>query len=174
MTLATLLLVVLQVLPQDAPKPKQGAYAIVNARIETVTGGVIERGTVLVERDRIVAVGANVAIPPGTETIDAAGLHVYPGMIDSGTRLGLTEIGAVDETNDATEIGDITPQMDALSAINPNSPLIPVTRVSGVTTVLAEPSGGTLPGMAALINLVGYTGEQMSAGARVMVMDFPN
>lgn len=174
MMLATLLLAfVLQVLPQDAPKPKQGTYAVTNARIETVTGGVIERGTILVERDRIVAVGADVTIPPGTEIVDAAGLHVYPGLIDSGTRLGLTEIGSVDETTDAVELGDITPQMDALSAINPNSALIPVTRVAGVTTVLAEPSGGTLPGMAAMINLVGYTAEQMAAGARVMVMDFP-
>ena len=172
--LGLMLMAALQVQPQEVPKARQGTYAVTNARIETVTAGTIENGTIVVQADRIVAVGADVEIPEGAEVIDAGGRSVYPGMIDSGTTLGLTEIGSVDETNDTREVGDITPQMEALTAINPNSVSIPVTRVSGVTTVVSEPSGGTLPGRAAIINLVGYTPEQMSTGARLQVLDWPN
>ncbi len=158
----------------EAPKARQGTFAVTNARIETVTHGTIENGTIVIRGDRIEAVGADVAVPAGAEVIDGTGLTVYPGLIDAGTTLGLTEIGAVDETNDSREVGDLTPQMEALTAVNPNSVLIPVTRVSGVTTVLTEPGGGLFPGVAALINLVGYTPEQMHAGGvRMMVLQFP-
>jgi len=159
---------------QDVPKGRQGTFAITNVRLETVSNGVIEHGTIVIHADRIEAVGSDVAVPPGAEVIDGTGMTVYPGMFDSGTRLGLTEIGAVGETNDSREVGDLNPQMEALTAVNPNSVLIPVTRVSGVTTVIAEPSGGMFPGVAALINLEGYTPEQMHAGGvRLMVLDFP-
>ncbi len=169
-----MLVALLQVQPQEVPKAKQGTYAITNARIETVTNGVIENGTIVIQADRIIAVGADVTIPQGAEIIDAAGRSVYPGMIDGGTTLGLTEIGSVQETNDSRELGDITPQMESLTAINPNAVAIPVTRVSGVTTVVAEPSGGTLPGAASVINLVGYTPEQMSTGTRLQVLSWPS
>ncbi|GIV59870.1 MAG: amidohydrolase [Rhodothermaceae bacterium] len=173
LTLALGLLLQLQP-TDDVPKGYQGTFAITNARIETVAHGTIERGTVVIRGDRIEAVGTDVAIPAGAEVIDGTGMTVYPGMIDSGTHLGLAEIGAVDETNDYREVGDLNPQMEALTAVNPNSVLIPVTRVSGVTTVIAEPSGGLFPGVAALINLVGYTPEQMHAGGvRLMVLEFP-
>ncbi|MFT5144838.1 MAG: imidazolonepropionase-like amidohydrolase [Rhodothermales bacterium] len=172
--LGFMLVVALQVQPQDVPKAKQGTYAITNARIETVTDGVIENGTIVIQMDRIIAIGANVTIPQGAEIIDAAGRSVYPGMIDGGTTLGLTEIGSVAETNDSQELGDITPQMESLTAINPNAVAIPVTRVSGVTTVVSEPSGGILPGVASVINLVGYTPEQMSTGARLQVLSWPS
>ncbi len=142
----TLVLALTTFLPQQAQqqddKARQGTYAITNARIETVANGTIENGSVVIEGDRIIAVGENVAIPESARVIDGSGLHIYPGMIDSGTSLGLTEVGSVAETNDTREIGDINPHMDALTAVNPNAIAIPVTRVSGVTTVIAEPSGG--------------------------------
>ncbi len=160
-------------LQQQDDRARQGTYAITNAKIETVANGTIEQGTVVIEGDRIIAVGADVAIPQGAQVIDGSGLHVYPGMIDSGTSLGLVEIGSVAETNDTNEIGDVTPHMSALTAVNPNAVAIPVTRVSGVTTVVSEPSGGLLPGTAAVINLHGYTAEQMSAGAQMVIVQFP-
>ncbi len=170
----TFVLAFMMLFQQQEEVARQGTYAITNARIETVANGTIERGTIVIEGDRIVAVGENVTIPDGARVIDGSGLHVYPGMIDSGTSLGLTEIGSIAETNDTNEVGDVTPQMDALTAVNPNSVSIPVTRVSGVTTVVAEPSGGLLPGTAAVINLFGYTAEQMTAGgAKMLVLQFP-
>jgi len=161
-------------LGQNAPG-RQGTFAITNARIVPVSGDVIESGTVVIRADTIAAIGANVAVPDDAEVIDATGHSVYPGMIDGGTRLGLVEVGSLSETRDYSEIGDVTPQMKALTAVNPNSVSIPVTRVSGVTTVIAEPSGGLLPGTAALIDLHGYTPAHMLHGsAEMVVLDFPS
>ncbi|MEM6326106.1 MAG: amidohydrolase family protein, partial [Bacteroidota bacterium] len=105
--------------------------------------------------------------------IDAAGMTVYPGMIDAGTRIGLVEISAVPVTVDTREIGDVVPQAEALTAVHPSSTHIPVTRVAGVTHAVSMPEGGLMPGTAALIHLVGYSPEQMFAGARAVVLNFP-
>ena len=151
----------------------KGTFALTNARIETVTNGAIENGTVIIRDGNIEAVG-NVVPPSDAEVIDCTGMTIYPGMIDGGTRLGLQEIGSLPETVDHGEIGDIRPHMQALTAVNPNSVSIPITRVSGVTTVLTSPSGGIMPGTAALINLHGYTPDQMFAGFKGVVLNFPS
>jgi len=156
------------------PKGKFGAFALTNATIETITKGTITNGTVLISNGKITAVGTGITIPQGTEVIDCKGLTVYPGMIDSGTNLGLSEVGSDPRTTDFNELGEVVPQMKALTAINPNAVAIPVTRVSGVTTALSSPSGGLFPGTAALINLHGYTPEQMFAGFEGVVLNFPN
>ncbi len=156
---------------------RRGSFAIVGARVFTMgPQGTIENGTVVVGTDgRIAAVGVGIAVPPGAEVIQGAGLEVYPGMIDGGSGLGLTEIGSVPETNDADDLGEITPHLQALTAVNPNSVVIPVTRVSGVTSVVTMPVGGLFPGTAALIRLHGYTPDQMlvAPSARYVVLEFP-
>lgn len=136
-------------------------YAIVGATVHPVDAPDIERGTVLVSGDKIVAVGANVDIPSGTRTIDAAGLHVYPGLIDAGTVLGLIEIGKVRETHDYQEAGLFQPDLRAGVAINPDSELIPVTRAGGITTSLVRPTGGIICGQMSLIKLDGWTVPEM-------------
>ncbi len=153
---------------------QHGAIALKDARIVTVTGKTIERGTLVIEKDRIVAVGPNVRAPRGARVIELRGFTIYPGLIDSGTQIGLVEVGSLEETRDASELGDLSPQMKALTAVNPNGVAIPVTRVSGVTTVLTEPSGGMLPGQAALVNLHGYTPQQMYAGFEGVALRFPS
>ena len=159
---------------QQVEKATYGTYALTNASVETVTKGRIEKATVIIRDGIIEAVGQNVPIPSDATVIDCKDLTIYPGMIDSGTRLGLQEIESISVTQDYDEIGELTPEMDALTAVNPNSVLIPVTRVSGVTTVIAAPSGGLFPGTAALINLQGYTPEQMYAGFKSIVINFPS
>lgn len=154
---------------------KKGTYALTNARIETVTRGTIERGTLVIRDGKIADVGSAVPTPAGAEVIDCSGLTIYPGLIDAGTELGLIEVGSLPETRDNDELGEVTPQVQALTAVNPNSVAIPVTRVNGVTTVLTVPGGGLFPGTAALINLLGYTPDQMDvAGTRAVVMNFPS
>ena len=170
---AIVCIVVLRVEAQS-PKGKYGNVALTNATIETVTKGAIQNGTVLIVDGKIAGVGANISIPSGTEIIDCKGQTIYPGMIDAGTNLGLNEISAVARTTDFNEIGEVIPQMKALTAVNPNASAIPVTRVSGVTTALSIPTGGMLPGTAALINLHGYTPDQMYAGFEGIVLTFPN
>jgi imidazolonepropionase-like amidohydrolase len=170
---AIVCIVVLRVEAQS-PKGKYGNVALTNATIETVTKGTIQNGTVLIVDGKIAAVGSNVSVPSGTEVIDCKGQFIYPGMIDAGTNLGLNEISSVARTTDFNEIGEVIPQMKALTAVNPNASAIPVTRVSGVTTALSIPTGGMLSGTAALINLHGYTPDQMFAGFEGIVLNFPN
>jgi imidazolonepropionase-like amidohydrolase len=155
-------------------KPDQGIYAIRNARIVTVNGATIERGTVLIRDGKIAAVGANVSVPGNAKVIDAQGLSVYPGLIDSNTTLGLSEVGQVNATVDTTELGDFKANMKALTAVNPNSELIPVARMNGVTTALTCPRGGMIAGQCALINLDGWTPQEMKLLAPAgLQMNYP-
>ncbi|SFT49522.1 Imidazolonepropionase [Algoriphagus locisalis] len=154
-------------------KPRPGKFLLQNATVVTITKGVLNNTSVLVEDGKIKEVGTNISAD-GAEVIDCSGKFIYPGMIDGGTKLGLVEVSSVQETVDYAEIGNFSPNMQALTAVNPNSVAIPVTRVSGVTTVLTYPSGGLFPGTAALINLNGYTPDQMYAGFKGIVMNFPS
>ncbi|NOT62764.1 MAG: amidohydrolase family protein [Acidobacteria bacterium] len=135
--------------------------AITNARIVTVSGATHEKGTIVIRDGKIIAVGPTAPVPTGAKIIPGAGLTVYPGMIDTYTTLGLTEVDAVNATVDTTELGDYNANMKALTAVQPNSELIPVARSNGVTTVLTCPQGGVISGQCAFINLDGWTQEQM-------------
>ena len=157
----------------DVVKPRGGKFLLQNATIVTVTNGIIKNGSLLINNGKIEALSENLTDADAT-VIDCSGLYIYPGMIDAGNRLGLVEVNSVAETQDFADVGEVSPNMQALTAVNPNSVAIPVTRVSGVTTSLAMPSGGIFPGTAALINLNGYTPDQMYAGFRGVVMNFPS
>ncbi len=174
--LVTLMLPLLSFAQEDDQvlKARTGKFALTNAKIFTVTNGIIENGTIVINNGIIEAVGANITVPNDAEVIDVKGKEIYPGMIDGGTTLGLAEIGSISESNDFRETGQLTPQMQALTAVNPNSVAIPVTRVSGVTTVWTMPQGGTFPGTAASINLFGYTPDQMFAGSKGIIMNYPS
>ena len=152
-----------------------GTYIIRGGTVVPVVGAKIPNGSVVISGGRIQAVGANVQAPQGATVIDATGLFVYPGMIDSGTELGLTEIGSVPGSTDTREIGDFNPQDVALSAVNAHSELIPVTRVNGVTTVITSATGALMSGSAALIDLWGWTTDEMAIKPRVaQVMSYPS
>lgn len=137
------------------------SYAIRNARIVTVTGPVIENGAVLISNGKIAAVGQSVSIPASARVIDGTGLSVYPGMIDAGTVLGLTEISSVAGTVDTSELGDNNADIHVDVAVHADSSHIGVTRVVGTTTALTEPRGGLIAGRSALINLDGWVPKEM-------------
>ena len=136
-------------------------YAIRNARIVTVSGPVIENGSVVISGGKIAAVGENVSVPANAKVINGSGLSVYPGMIDSGTTLGLVEIPSVAGTVDTSEIGDNNANIHVDVAIQADSTHVAVTRVNGITTVLTAPRGGEIAGQSALINLDGWTPREM-------------
>ncbi|MGH9851415.1 MAG: hypothetical protein ACREBD_16380 [Blastocatellia bacterium] len=177
--LFALIALINQLLPNRVVSAQQAAqaanvFAIRNAKIVTVTGAVIERGTVLIRDGKIAEVGARVALPVNAKVIDATGLSVYPGLIDCGTSLGLTEIGSIQETRDTTELGDFNPHMRAIVAVQPHSELIPVSRANGITTAITRPSGRLVSGQAALINLDGWTWQEMTLKApAAMAMEYP-
>src|SRR5262249_53009657 len=117
---------------------------------------------VVINKGRIAAVGSDLAPPAEATLIDGYGLHVYPGMIDAATVIGLTELGSARETHDFAEGGDFQPDLRASIGINPDSELIPVTRANGVTTVVTRPTGSIIAGQSALINLAGWVPAEMA------------
>ena len=154
---------------------RAGTFAIVNARIVTVSGAVIENGTVVIQNGKIAAVGAGASVPSGAEKIDGKGLTVFPGMIDAGTNLGLTEIGqGLNASVDTAEVGNINANAKAFTGVNPHSAHVNVTRVNGITTVVSSPTGGLISGQATLMNLVGSTQADMAIEPTAgLVVNFP-
>ena len=155
-------------------------FLIRDADVYPVTGPVMHGVSVLVQDGKIADIGAKLTPPKGIRIVEAKGLRVYPGMIDSATELGLQEIESVRETEDTGEIGQFMPQLRALAAVNPASEHFPVVRVNGITSVMTFPSSGSagaggggggrfgggerqfISGQAALIHTDGWTWDDMA------------
>ncbi|MGH7475438.1 MAG: amidohydrolase family protein [Longimicrobiales bacterium] len=150
--------------------------ALVGATVHPVSGPTIESGVVLLQGDRIAAVGssATVEIPAGAERIELTGKHVYPGLIDPHTQLGLVEIGSWNAARDDREVGRYNPHVRALFGINPHSEAIPVARANGITSVVTVPASGVVRGAGSLVQLAGDTPEIMEIEDRAaLFVDFP-
>lgn len=166
-------------LPQ-VPAPAAPVYALTGGRVFTLAGPPLENGTVLIREGRIAAVGTGVSLPRDAEVIDVRGLQVYPGLFDSISQLGLTEIGQVSATVDLSELGDYHPQLVAATAVHPASEHIPVARANGITHAGVAPGGGRsssplLPGQASLLLLDGWTVEEMLVKKSVgLVLHWPS
>jgi len=148
-----------QAVTQDKPVVLKGG------KLLTVTHGVIENGVIVMQAGKITAVGAatSVNVPSDAKVIDATGMTVYPGLIDSETNLGLTEISAENMTNDLVELSDeIMPHMHTAEAFHAESALIPVARMNGITNAVVAPEGAdTLPGQDSFIQLAGASATEM-------------
>jgi imidazolonepropionase-like amidohydrolase len=145
------------------------------ATVHPVSGPDIADGSVLVRDGKIAEVGARIAAPRGARVIELKGSHIYPGMIDSDTEIGLTEIEAVREMSDIADIGLFKPQLRASTAVNPASEHIPVTRANGITSVITSPGGGIVAGQCVLMHLNGWTMEDMAVRASAaMRLEYPN
>lgn len=148
-----------------------GTYAIRNARIVPVSGPEIASGTLVISNGRIAAVGASAAVPAGATVIDGTGLSVYPGLMDAGTQMGLSEIPqGANATVDNAEVGSFNPDATAYFGMNPHSAHVGVTRVVGITHVLSLPSSGVVSGQATLANLAGWTPAQMAIVPRAALV----
>ncbi|HEX4149307.1 MAG TPA: imidazolonepropionase [Pirellulales bacterium] len=148
--------------PEVPGAPQQRPIALVGGIVHPLASGsnaaeTIENATVVFDGGRIVAVGREVAIPDDAQRVDVRGLHVYPGLIDAYTQLGLVEIPSVRGSVDSSEVGRINPNVRAHIAVNPESELIPVTRRNGVLTVLTAPRGSLVAGISSLVMLDGWT-----------------
>ena len=144
--------------------------AIVGGTVHPVSEAPIENGVVVMNGDSIAAVGprTEVSIPDGAHRVDATGQVVTPGLIDAATATGLLEVSAVSSTRDYALDSDasIRAAFRVTDGINPNSVVIPVTRLGGVTTVASIPDGGAISGQGAVIDLRGRTLDDMLVADR--------
>jgi imidazolonepropionase-like amidohydrolase len=148
--------------PEIPGAPQKQPVALVNATIHPVSGPVIEKGTLVFDGGKITALGKDASVPAGAEVIDLDGKHVYPSLFDAITDVGLVEINSIRATIDGQEIGQLNPNVRAITAVNPDSEIIPVTRSNGVLLALAAPNGGLMSGRSGIIQLDGWTWEDMA------------
>jgi imidazolonepropionase-like amidohydrolase len=148
-------------------------FLIRGVDVYPVTGAEMKGVSVLVQDGKIADIGAKIVAPKGMKIVEGKGLRLYPGMIDSNTNLGLSEVGAERVTVDTGELGEFMPQLRALSAVNPESAHFPVVRANGITSVMTFPAAGGrggrggggaqfISGQAALIHMDGWTWEDMA------------
>ncbi|MCG8468531.1 MAG: amidohydrolase family protein [Gemmatimonadetes bacterium] len=155
--------------------PQSEPIALQGATIHTVTNGVIENGTIVFDDGQIVAVGTDVDVPANARVVDVSGKHIYPGLVDAYTTVGLSEIGAVGMSNDVNEVGDFNPNVKAALAVNAESRHIGTSRSAGVLTSITTPGGGLISGMSSALALEGWTYEEMSlASAAALNVNWPN
>ena len=147
-----------------------------NVDVYPVSGAEVKGVSVVIQDGKIADINPKLVPPKGARVIEGKGLRVYPGMIDSGTELGLSEVSSTRETVDTGELGEFMPQLRALSAVNPESEHFGVVRVNGITSAMTFPSSGGgggggrfgggerqfISGQAALIHTDGWTWEDMA------------
>lgn len=125
----------------------QGALVIRAQRIYTVTGGIIENGTLVIENGKISKLGKDIPVPKGAKVLTA--VTVIPGLIDAHSHVGVYSVPVIEENYDGNEATNpVTPQVRALDSFNFDDPAIPAARAAGVTTLVARPGslnviGGT-------------------------------
>jgi imidazolonepropionase-like amidohydrolase len=112
---------------------------ITNAHILTAgPKGEIANGVVVVQNGKVAAVGPDVRAPAGAQVIDAHGAVVTPGFVALNSALGATDVASL-----GTDLSVRNPKLgaafDVSYALNPDSVLIPVARLGGLTTAVVTP-----------------------------------
>jgi imidazolonepropionase-like amidohydrolase len=154
---------------------KAGKLAFVGGTVHPVSGPAIENGVVLVDAGRITAVGANLTPPADATIVDCHGKQVYPGFVHANSEIGLLEVNTIEGSDDTRETGSVNPNIRAEVMFNPDTDLLPVTRLNGVTSALVVPGGGAIRGTSALMHLDGWTQEDMTVRAPVgLHVTWPN
>jgi len=143
--------------------------AITGGTVYPISGPAIQNGTVLMRDGKIIAVGADVAVPSGAQRIDATGKIVTPGFIDASTTLGLVEIGGEPSTRDANAKGTdaIAASFRSWDGLNSESVMWAPARNEGITSAVVAPSGGLVSGEAAVVDLADGTAAEMIRRAPV-------
>ena len=166
--------------PNVPPPAQRGAIMLTGATIHTVSGEVLVNGRMLIENGKIAAVGRADAVPDraGATVIALNGKRIYPGLIAANTAMGLVEIQSVRATVDTAEVGALNPNSRALIGVNADSELIPVARANGVLAAHTLPranAGGLIAGTSALIQLDGWTWDDMGLLPEVgLVVSLPS
>jgi imidazolonepropionase-like amidohydrolase len=148
--------------PEIPGEATKRPIAIIGATVHPVSSEPIADATLLVRKGKIVAIGHDVLVPSNAIMIGANGKHIYPAMFDAYTDMGLVEVNAVRASRDQSETGSINPNVKSWVAVNPDSEIIPVTRANGVLLTLSAPRGGLISGQSAVLQLDGWTWEDLA------------
>ncbi|WP_207491767.1 amidohydrolase family protein [Aridibaculum aurantiacum] len=140
-------------------KENKGVIYITNATIHAGNGQVIQNGTIKIKDNKIEAVGSSVTAGSDGKVINAAGKHVYPGLILSNSNLGLVEVNSVRATSDQRELGELNPNVRSLVAYNSDSKVIGTLRSSGILFANIVPDGGLISGSSSVVNLDAWNWE---------------
>jgi imidazolonepropionase-like amidohydrolase len=145
-----------------APVPPQSrAVLLTGATLHVGNGTVIEQASVAFDQGKITYAGPAAGAPAvaNAEKIDVAGQHIYPGLIQPNTQLGLNEVESVRATLDEREVGLLNPNVRAMVAYNTDSDVLPTIRANGVLMVQVTPLGGTLAGQSSVMQLDAWNWE---------------
>jgi len=121
--------------------------ALMNGTIYTMTKGVINKGTLLIEEGRIADIGGNVSVPEGAEIYDAGGKVIIPGMVDAHCHTGIFPDGVGWTESDGNETTDpVTPHLRGIDAVHPEDMAFQDLREAGITTINTGPGSANLIG----------------------------
>ncbi|MEI7472676.1 MAG: amidohydrolase family protein [Chitinophagaceae bacterium] len=141
------------------PSPAQPAtIALTNATIHVGNGQIIEKGTVVFSKGKIIEVSAT-APAASLQQFNLNGRHIYPGVIASSTNMGLVEVSSIKATQDYAELGDINPSIRSLVAYNTDSKIINTLRSNGVLFAHIVPQGGSISGTSSVVQLDAWNWE---------------
>lgn len=126
-----------------------------NATVHTATAqGTLQGADVLIGNGQVRAIGKGLAVPAGTQVIEAEGRPLTPTLFGGITEIGLEEVSGEKSTVDRsvalgaeTKEMTVRPEFDVTLAYNPESVLIPVTRIEGIGWTLlgaGTASGGSI------------------------------
>lgn len=135
--------------------------AIIGGEIHVGNGEVISNGLLVFEQEKILYVGLQngYTLTDDVKEIEAQGKHIYPSLIAPNTTLGLVEVEAVRSTRDYSEVGNINPNIRAITAYNVASKIIPTIRTNGVLLAQITPQGSLVTGSSSVVKLDANTKE---------------
>ncbi|MGH7172209.1 MAG: amidohydrolase family protein [Gemmataceae bacterium] len=153
--------------------PPEQTIAYRGARILTAAGTPIDKGVLIVRKDKIVAIGAeaDTPIPEGAQIIDLKGKTIIPGLVDTHSHIGIWPRPHVPAHNDGNEgSGPVQSALRALDAIQPDDPGIRMAVAGGVTTANIMPgSANVIGGQTVYVKLRGRTIEDMRVASKTVL-----
>src|SRR5262249_14488851 len=145
------------------PAGDDAPVAYTGARILPADGPPIEKGVLVVQKGKILAVGAEAAVPRGAKVVDLAGKTIIPGLVDTHSHIGVYSRPGVQANSDGNEAsGAVQSGVRALDSIYPDDPGIRMAVAGGVTTANIMPgSANVIGGQTVYVKLRGHTVEDM-------------
>ncbi len=141
-------------------KEYKGLTFITNGTVHIGNGQVLENATIKINNGKIEQVGQNIAVPAGdVRVFDVKGKQVYPGLILSNSQIGLIDISSVRATTDASEIGDLNPNIRSIIAYNTDSKIINTLKSNGILLANIIPEGGNLTGSSSVVQFDAWNWE---------------